>query len=220
MRIRYKIFLLFVGVSGVLVFAGCSASSNSMRYSQNNKSTETKTTEEGRYSTNEITANDTDDLPADEKSADISSLTNDSSIKNSFAREKLLMDVVKYLNTPYLYGGDSKSGIDCSAFTQTVYHDCLAYQLPRTVNQQYDVGSPVNGISNLHFGDLVFFNTSKYSNPGHVGIYLGDNLFAHASSSKGVIVSSLNLDYYHSRFVGGRRIRNFFDGEIGESAQR
>jgi cell wall-associated NlpC family hydrolase len=220
-KIKIKIFSLFLSIILISIFSGCSSSSNSIRYSENNRNSEAKSSaKEGRYSSDNAVKDDSDDLPADEKSVDISPLTNNESIKNSYVQEKLLMDVIKYLNTPYEYGGNSKSGIDCSAFTQKVYSDCLSYQLPRTVSEQYNVGINVNGINNLQFGDLVFFDTSKYRRPGHVGIYLGDDLFAHASSSKGVIVSSLNMEYYLSRFMGGRRIKNISDLDARNSAER
>jgi cell wall-associated NlpC family hydrolase len=61
-------------------------------------------------------------------------------------------------------------------------------------------------MEDLQFGDLIFFNTQTNVRPGHVGIYIGDNLFAHASTKKGVTVSSLTHTYYQSRFMGGRRI--------------
>ncbi len=189
-------------------YFGCASSSNSIRYSEHNQETENKSPTP-RYGENQTTANDTEDLPADEKSIDISSLTNDESLRNSSVREKVLMEVVRYLNTPYVYGGDSKSGIDCSAFTQRIYSDCLSYNLPRTTVEQYSEGTEISRIKNLKFGDLVFFDTRRLTKPGHVGIYLGDGLFAHASSSKGVIVSSIKSDYYLSRFMGARRIESF-----------
>ena len=106
-------------------------------------------------------------------------------------REKLLYEVVKYINTPYQYGGANNNGIDCSAFTQNVFSKSINYSLPRTASQQFNIGSDVSSESNLIFGDLIFFNTTKNSYPGHVGIYLGEGLFAHSSSSRGVTISSI-----------------------------
>lgn len=201
---KYIVFIL--GLSGLIFYSGCSASSNSMRYAEK-KSKENPATSV-RYNSN---VKDEGDLPADEQSVDISSLVNDNSYySGSVLKEKILMEVIKYLNTPYKYGGNSKEGIDCSAFTQTVYNKCLSVPLYRTAKQQYSEGSPVDDLSDLKFGDLVFFDTRSGVKPGHVGIYLGDKLFAHASSSKGVIVSSFDTDYYSSRFMGGRRIENIF----------
>jgi cell wall-associated NlpC family hydrolase len=220
LNIKIKIFLLFTIIYAISILSGCSSSSSSIRYSGSPSNSEDNSSPKVRYNDNEAVQSDTDDLPSDEKSIDISSLSKDESIKSSYVREKLLMDVVKYLNTPYEYGGDSKSGIDCSAFTQKVYGDCLSYQLPRTVSEQYDVGTRINSMKNLQFGDLVFFNTSKYKKPGHVGIYLGDDLFAHSSASKGVIVSLLNMEYYLSRYMGARRIKAFSVEDVRNSAER
>ncbi|MCF6268616.1 MAG: C40 family peptidase [Melioribacteraceae bacterium] len=120
-------------------------------------------------------------------------------------REKVMMEIVKYLNTPYQYGGNNKSGIDCSAFTQNVFQKSLGFNLPRTASQQYNNGEKIPNQHSLQFGDLVFFDTTKDRFPGHVGIFLSDNLFAHASFSKGVTVSSLESTYFKTRYVGARR---------------
>ena len=118
----------------------------------------------------------------------------------------MLMEIIKYLDTPYKYGGNSKDGIDCSAFTQNLYRDVLATDLMRSARLQFSQGKLVSSKQDLQFGDLVFFNTRQRVKPGHVGIYIDDNLFAHASTSKGVTISSMDLDYYSQRFMGGRRI--------------
>ncbi len=97
--------------------------------------------------------------------------------------------------------------IDCSAFTQTIYKNTLAINLERSARLQYKQGIEISEIENLKFGDLVFFNTRTRVRPGHVGIYIGENLFAHASSKKGVTISSLDHSYYVKRYMGGRRIR-------------
>jgi cell wall-associated NlpC family hydrolase len=119
-------------------------------------------------------------------------------------RDRLLLDVVSYLGTPYKYGGNTKEGIDCSGFTARVYESGASRQLPRSAREQFGVGSPVIK-SNLAFGDLVFFNTTG-RRPSHVGIYIEDDLFAHASVTRGVTFSSLESTYYRKRFVGARRI--------------
>jgi cell wall-associated NlpC family hydrolase len=157
---------------------------------------------------------DPDDLPANEPRVDISNVlkrikssdnSNDLSSDNSTPRERMLMEILKYINTPYKYGGTSANGIDCSAFTQSVYNNSLDVNLNRTAREQYQEGTEIDNIDDLQFGDLVFFNTRRRVKPGHVGIYIGDHLFAHASK-KGVTVSSLDMEYYSRRFMGGRRI--------------
>jgi len=119
-------------------------------------------------------------------------------------RDAVLLDVVSYLGVPYRYGGGSKTGIDCSGFTSNVYKSSLGVQLPRTAKGQYQTGSSVGG-NRLRFGDLVFFNTTG-EGVSHVGIYLENNLFAHASVTYGVTISSLESSYYRKRFVGAKRV--------------
>lgn len=123
----------------------------------------------------------------------------DNGIDKMVAMEAL----VDWLGTRYLFGGTSKSGIDCSAFTRTVYRS-IGFGLPRTAAMQWEVGDAVDR-EELQFGDLVFFNTRSAVWVSHVGMYLGNDLFAHASSRNGVTVSSLNSDYYSSHYIGGRR---------------
>ncbi|MGG0644150.1 C40 family peptidase [Sporosarcina gallistercoris] len=113
-----------------------------------------------------------------------------------------------YIGTPYRYGGTSlKTGIDCSAYTQLVYKKSGS-SLPRTTGQQYQQGKSVSK-SKLTTGDLVFFNTGG-KGVSHVGIYIGSSKFIHASTSKGVTISSLNDPYYwKSRYVGAKRPASF-----------
>ena len=115
------------------------------------------------------------------------------------------MDVIlSYLGTPYVYGGDSKSGIDCSAFTGAVYDQSVNMKLPRTAADQVKLGQSVS-LEDLKFGDLMFFNTTG-ANPSHVGIYIGDDLFAHASEAFGVTISSIESSYYKKRYTEARRV--------------
>ena len=222
MRIINYLILLLILAAGVVIYSGCSASSNSVRYNEKPDKEEKKssavrfTSEDENKKNNNNTSTDnldSEDLPV-EKSIDISPLLNKSnSFKNSefsTVKEKMLMEIIKYLNTPYKFGGNSKNGIDCSAFTQKVYSDCVSISLLRTAQDQYNEGTPVQDVDELEFGDLVFFDTRRNVKPGHVGIYLGDNLFAHASSSQGVTVSSLTSEYYSKRFMGGRRIEELY----------
>ena len=154
---------------------------------------------------------DADDIPEEHDKVDLSGvssklLTNSESNNFSTIKEKMLMEIIRYLNTPYKYGGTTKKGIDCSAFTQAVFDHATDFQLLRTARGQYTQGIEIDNTTDLKFGDLVFFNTRKRVRPGHVGIYIGDDLFAHASSKNGVIVSSLDHNYYSTRFMGARRL--------------
>ena len=91
---------------------------------------------------------------------------------------------------------------------QTIYKSTLSINLRRSAKEQYSQGEGIDDEDDLKFGDLVFFNTRRGVKPGHVGIYIGDHLFAHASTKRGVTISSLDHTYYHNRFMGGRRIKH------------
>lgn len=119
-------------------------------------------------------------------------------------RDAVMIKIIELMNTPYLWGGTTTNGIDCSAFVQRVMKYALGIDLPRTSIVQSTVGEEVKR-EDLQFGDLIFFNTMG-SRISHVGIYLGESVFAHSSSSGGVKTSSLNEDYYSARFVTARRV--------------
>ncbi len=121
-------------------------------------------------------------------------------------KSDMMAVIMDWLGTRYHFGGMSRSGIDCSAFTQMLFNTTAKVLLPRTAATQYTVGTPINRLEEMEFGDLVFFNTRAAVYVSHVGIYLGDNLFAHASSKYGVTVSSLKSNYYSARLIGVRRI--------------
>lgn len=109
-----------------------------------------------------------------------------------------------FLGTPYRFGGESETGIDCSSFVQQVFRE-HEIDLPRTAREQIKVGTEV-AQGDLRKGDLVFFQTYARF-PSHVGIYLGEGKMIHASSGKGeVTVSDMNSDYYRSRFLGAKRV--------------
>lgn len=120
-------------------------------------------------------------------------------------KQKFIDVVMDWLGTRYHFGGTVRSGIDCSAFTRQVYSTVANLELPRTAAMQNGVGAAVRR-AELRFGDLVFFNTRGHARVSHVGVYLGDNLFAHSSSRYGVTISSLESTFYSKRLLGGRRI--------------
>ena len=209
----FKSFLICTAITGVFFMTGCSSSSNSVRYGSTDNDEAEKETRV-RYADNvdeENIENDPDYSPDYVESVDISTLkqkyysSEELNKTPSTVKELMLMEILKYVNTPYKFGGNSKNGIDCSAFTQTVYNSC-SIRLLRSAREQFSQGIEISDKENLRFGDLVFFNTRKTVKPGHVGIYIGDNLFVHASSKNGVIVTPLDSDYYSERFMGARRI--------------
>ena len=108
--------------------------------------------------------------------------------------------------TPYRYGGSSKKGIDCSAFVQVGYSSVYQKLLPRTTLELVKKGKQVKR-NNAKEGDLVFFRTGR--NSRHVGIYLGNSEFLHASQSKGVIISRLDNPYWKRHFWQIRRLDKY-----------
>jgi cell wall-associated NlpC family hydrolase len=119
------------------------------------------------------------------------------------ALEKQLMAFHhEWEGVPYRYGGMSKQGVDCSAFVYLVYKDIWGTSLPRTTEDQSNLGKAVTK-GNLKTGDLVFFKTEWSTR--HVGIYLSDNRFLHASTSQGVMISRLDNSYWKQKYWQSRR---------------
>jgi len=114
----------------------------------------------------------------------------------------LVDNALSLKGVPYVFGGTSKSGFDCSGYTQYVFKGS-DISIPRTSSAQFNVGSSVEK-EQLQTGDLVFFTTYA-EGPSHVGIYVGGGNFVHASNS-GVRTTSLSDSYYASRYVGARRV--------------
>jgi cell wall-associated NlpC family hydrolase len=118
--------------------------------------------------------------------------------------QKIVDTAKQYLGVPYVWGGSTPSGFDCSGLTQYVFR-AHGINLPRTTKEQWTVGKSISK-SQLEIGDLVFFANTYTSGISHVGIYVGDNQFIHASSSKGVIISSLSNTYWAAHYYGCRSI--------------
>lgn len=127
--------------------------------------------------------------------------------------DKLIMNIIKYFGTPYVWGGNTRNGLDCSGFTKLVFQEAFGLSLFRVARDQFTQGEAIPALEDLQLGDLVFFDTRPSSRPGHVGIYLGNRLFAHASTKQGVIVSSFDTKYYNDKFMGGRRFKELFESE-------
>jgi len=119
-------------------------------------------------------------------------------VKNSF------LDVYKvWQGAPYRLGGTTLNGVDCSAFVQTAYENALGLKIPRTTLAQVEVGQEIE-YEDAEIGDLVFFKTAPKTR--HVGVYLGNKQFMHASTSKGVIISRLDNPYWASKYWHVRRV--------------
>jgi probable lipoprotein NlpC len=122
--------------------------------------------------------------------------------------ELIRAQAASWWGTPYKWGGTTKAGIDCSAFTQTIYASTFGLKLPRTAEQQERLGLTVPKDS-LKAGDLVFFRTGGFLflfRRRHVGVYLSNGEFAHASGSKGVTTSRLDEPFWRKEFKTARRV--------------
>ena len=127
--------------------------------------------------------------------------------KKHYARgtilDKLYTQYRHWRGTPYLFGGNSQKGVDCSAFIQNTYLVQFHLKLPRTTKDQVRVGRSVSK-SQLRAGDLVFFKTGRHTR--HVGIYLENGSFMHASTSQGITISSLKEKYWRNHYWRARRV--------------
>jgi cell wall-associated NlpC family hydrolase len=123
-------------------------------------------------------------------------------ILDQFRRE-----IRRFWKTPYVWGGTSPEGTDCSGLVTSIYRAAVGIALPHNTRLLYKEGKAVSK-KNLAFGDLVFFNfkNRKSRLPDHVGIYIKDHFFLHASVSKGVSLNTLKERPYSSLFIGARRI--------------
>lgn len=128
------------------------------------------------------------------------------------ATKRLMAEADKWLGTPYRYGGTARGkGADCSGFVTQVFSDALAIKLPRNSARQQQWCSVLRGgRSEMVPGDLVFFSSGKRGGVNHVGLYLGDGKMIHSSSSKGVIVSSLDEAYYTRTYHSTGRVEPYY----------
>jgi lipoprotein Spr len=124
---------------------------------------------------------------------------------------KLFHFVYDWIGTPYRFGGSSKNGIDCSAFTKELYSEVFNLDIKRNSRDIFSMVSPVSK-DELKEGDLVFFKIHSHR-ISHIGIYLGNNRFAHASS-RGVAISSLDDAYYSRYFYKGGRLLSAFKSQL------
>nr|QIH43199.1 peptidase P60 [Vibrio ziniensis] len=132
------------------------------------------------------------------------SLNSSIDVESIIVREESFFNVYnQWQGVPYRLGGSNKNGIDCSAFVQIAYRDAWQLPLPRTTRSQSQIGENIK-YDAAKYGDLVFFKTSKTTN--HVGVYLGNLRFMHASTSQGVIISRLDNPYWAAKFWQFRRV--------------
>ena len=117
------------------------------------------------------------------------------------ANQQLLSFIDDWYGVKYRFGGDSKSGIDCSAFTRKLLSEVFSISVGRVVPDQLKAGIEVQK-SDLRMGDLIFFKTNTGHRKGltHVGFYLGDGNFVHAATNRGVVFDNIEKDYYKKAF--------------------
>ncbi len=228
----HRVLRTFIfSIAIIILFEGCAPSSSAQRYNQSrnkkenqknsirftsNDSLKTKIEQTNKQTLNvtqnylDTTQEEFDEIPIEENPIDKEKFV--ANYKNYINpdvpltfRERILLEVIKYLDAPYKYGGNTNKGIDCSGFTREIFLNTFSIDLPRSAKEQFMIGEKVDR-DELEFGDLIFFNTSRRSIPGHVGIYIGDNQFVHSSRKLGVTISSLNEKYYANRYYGARRI--------------
>lgn len=126
---------------------------------------------------------------------------------NKNDNKKLYEEVSKWIGTPYRYGGNTRKGTDCSGMVMEIYKIVYNKKLERNSASIMEKNCKEISKKKLKEGDLVFFATGRNKNRiSHVGLYLKDNKFVHSSSSRGVIISSLDENYYIRNYVCSGRV--------------
>ena len=124
--------------------------------------------------------------------------------KDKIKDKKLYKFIDSWMGVRYKFGGNSRKGVDCSGLTHILYKQVYGKDISRTVKTIYDETKKV-GRNRLREGDLVVFNTK--GRKSHIGVYLQNGYFIHASSSRGVVINNLNEPYYKKRFKKGKRVK-------------
>lgn len=203
-----RIYRLLVSISAAacVTVTGCSGSSPRFTSGNNGKAVSVprftdETPAELKVERKELTAEDDRSVSPDKMREEIGRMERENP---SAARSRLMSAIMSYMGTPYEIGGDTHAGMDCSGFSMVIFKSVYDIALPHSALEQSSLGERVSE-NNLRPGDLVFFRTVG-TRISHVGIYVGNNLFANASVSHGVTISSLESRYYKRRYAGARRI--------------
>lgn len=185
---KFSVFFIpknLIAIMSILLLVGCKSKTDWRTKYNEEKTTTTKTVRKA-----------TTDAP---KSIDDYAKMLDVS-KGSLTNEYLYSFISNWYGTPYKFGGQSQQGVDCSGFTNILYREIYNVQLPRS-SKDIAVNIKRKYTKNLKEGDLVFFSFGKSKEINHVGIYLHNNKFVHASTSKGVIISDLTEPWYGNYLV-------------------
>ncbi len=118
---------------------------------------------------------------------------------------RIYQTVSGWMGVPYKYSGNTKKGVDCSGFVCELYKDCYNKPLEGSARDIFKTVDPIRR-ADLREGDLVFFKI-RNNKISHIGVYLGENKFVHASSQKGVTVSDLDDPYYLKYYFKGGRVK-------------
>lgn len=137
--------------------------------------------------------------------------SNDTEVANA-----IVAQARKWVGTPYRYGGKSRKGTDCSGMVMAIFDDVASVKLPRDSRSQRNFCRDVPRDA-IQTGDLVFFDTAKNGNIGHVGLYIGNGEMIHASSSRGVVVSNLDEAYWLRHYVSAGRVEAITYASTGRS---
>jgi cell wall-associated NlpC family hydrolase len=136
---------------------------------------------------------------------DFSSLRSGSERPSTPVQKEVIQTARSLLGIPYKYGGTTPEGFDCSGFINYVYRNAAGLALPRMTHDLARAGKPVSA-AELRPADLVYFKIERQK-PLHVGIYLGKGKFIHSPSTRGKVnIQDLNMDYWHDRYLGARRV--------------
>ncbi len=203
MRLNFRYFIIFIAFAGAL--SSCSHLRNTPSYrEQERERFGPSPAREPSPGTRSHSPNYAE-LPAADATFYASKSQELGYSLNGDENPALLTEIVRWLGVPYLYGGTTPNGVDCSGLAQAVYQKVYNINLERVTVNMAQRTRRVNR-RNLQEGDLIFFkiNNRKVS---HVGIYISNNKFVHASTSRGVVINDLDENYYRRNFAFGGRVR-------------
>lgn len=133
---------------------------------------------------------------------------------DSKTSERIVKEARSWIGTPYSYGGTERDGVDCSGLTMKVFQKAAELKLPRNSAAQCEYTLSISR-DDLQPGDLIFFSGSNPERVGHVGIYIGNATMIHASGSRGVVESNIDLNYWRSHYYGSGRVEALTQGRKG-----
>ncbi|XTZ39710.1 bifunctional murein DD-endopeptidase/murein LD-carboxypeptidase [Salmonella enterica] len=142
-------------------------------------------------------------VPEDSSSLQASQDEFENLVRNVDVKSRLMDQYASWKGVRYRLGGDTKKGIDCSGFVQRTFREQFGLELPRSTWEQQEMGKSISR-TGLRTGDLVLFRAG--STGRHVGIYIGNNQFVHASTSSGVMISNMDEPYWKKRYNEARRV--------------